>query len=667
MFLKILTGLALAAIPGIATAQQPTTDTSRVQRDTLTRQPVTLQAVTITTAPAVRDEPSSAARVTQSVIREVPALNAYDLLRQSAGLEVHDQGQGPGFASDASIRGFSSDHSTDLALWVDGVPINEPVNGHAEGYSDWSLLLPEAVSSIEVLKGPSSALFGNFAMAGVVNVRTLERVQGTSVTASGGSFGRYEGALVTGLDRDATGAVLALRGVHDAGWRPNSGNELGQVHGRWVGTVSPTATLDAGVELYATRWDSPGFLSDSQFRRRDYSAVANRTDGGYKRRAQERISLRVFAGPSLLWRSTAYATQGRWQLYLTTPPEPGAGEGTGSQTEEDDNRFGLGATSALTWALPRGDVTFGVEARWDHSDYQNWFTTDRVRDSAQTVVGAEQASGAAFVQASLDLGPHVRTTVGGRYEALDTRSEPRGLSESAGAKGVFAPKVGVLFHIPSVGAVYGNVSRGYRQTDGVITDPSLPFITEWAYEAGAKLDLRGLTASAALFRMDVSNEQTFDPVTLRSTSGGASRRQGLELELEARPGAWLTLSTDWTLNDARYLHLVTDRDTLDGARVFNTARYVGAAAAGLAPPGRRWQARLSANVLGPYSPFDAPGVVLPAFAVFHASAGVRIERVGMVELGIRNLFNRAYPELRAGSFVAPGQPRSVFVSLRTAS
>jgi len=667
MFTRMLLGLALVALPSVSFAQQPLpADTGTVRPDTLTREPVMLRAVTITTAPAVRDEPSSAVRVTPAVIQQVPALNSYDLLRQSAGLEVHDQGQGPGFASDASIRGFSSDHSTDIALWVDGVPINEPVNGHAEGYSDWNLLMPQAVSSIEVLKGPTSALFGNFAMAGVVNVRTLERLQGTRVTASGGAYGRFEASLLTGLDHDATGAVIGLRGVREGGWRPNSGYDLGQAQARWVRSVSSAATLDAGVELYGTRWDSPGFLSDSEFQRRQYSVVSNSSDGGFKRRGQERISLRVFAGPALLWRSTVYATQGRWQLFLTIPPEPGVGEGTGRQTEEEDTRFGVGATSALTWALPRGDVTAGIEGRWDRSDYQNWLTTDRRRDTAQALVGARQASGAAFLQASLDLGRHVRANVGARYEAQDSRSEPRGLPAVAAAKGVFAPKLGLLFHIPSLGALYANVSRGYRQTDGVITDPALPFITEWAYEAGAKLDLRDVSAGAAVFRMDVSNEQTFDPVTLASTSGGASRREGVELELEARPTSWLVVSTDWTFDDARYRRLVTDSDTLDGARVFNTARYVGLASLRLAPADQRWAGRLSANFVGPYSPFDAPGVVLPAYALLHASAEFRIPRLGAVEVGVRNLLDRSYPELRAGAFVTPGQPRSVFATLRTA-
>ena len=665
MFSRIAVGLALVAVPRLTIAQAPPpADTGHAQHDTLTRRPVTLQAITITTTAAVRDEPSSAVQVTPTAIARTPAVDVYDLLRQSAGIEIHEQGQGPGFASDASIRGFSSDHSTDIALWVDGVPVNEPVNGHAEGYDDWSLLMPEAVSSIDVLKGPTSALFGNFAMAGIVNVRTLERMDATRLVATGGAFGRFEGALLSGFNGEQGNAVIGIRGLREDGWRPHSGYDLGQVHARWVGRVAPLATVDAGVELYATSWNSPGFLTDSQFQARAYDVVTNPTDGGFKRRAQERVSLRLFAGPALLWRTTVYATQGRWQLFLTIPPEPGSGEGSGSQTEEEDRRYGFGMTSALTWALPRGDVTAGVEGRWDHSDYENWFTTARQRDSAQTLVGARQASGALFVQATLDVGSHMRATLGGRYDLQDTRSVPTGQAPLSMSRGVFAPKFGLLFHIPNWGAVYGNVSRGFRQTDGVIADPTLPFITEWAYEAGVKLDRRGVSASAALFRLDVSNEQTFDPITLTSTSGGSSRRQGIELDLVARPSPWLLLSTDWTFTDARYRQLVTDTDTLNGARVFNTARYVGVAAVEVSQPERRWHVRVSVNAVGPYSPFDAPGVVLPAYALLHLSAGVAIARSASLEVGVRNVLDRAYPELRAADFVTPGQSHTVNATLR---
>jgi outer membrane receptor protein involved in Fe transport len=457
-------------------------DSARSAGDTLTRAPMRMQAVTITAAAAMRYEATSAVHVTPAALRQAPAANAYDLLRQTAGLEVHDQGQGPGFASDASVRGFSSDHSTDLALWVDGVPVNEPVNGHAEGYADWNLLLPEAIADVDVVKGPTSALYGNFAMAGVVNVRTLERFAGTELTMNGGSYGRVEGALLTGFDRGATGAVVALRGVREDGWRPHAAWDLGQAHARLVRRVGLLSTLDAGVELYATSWDSPGFLSDSLFRLREYGVAVNPTDGGFKRRAQERVSYRTLLG-SVLWRSTLYATQGRWQLFLTIPAEPGSGEGTGSQTEEEDRRYGFGATSAFTWEAGRGEVTAGVEGRWDHSDYENWLTTARQRVSAQAVVAARQASAAVFVQASLDLTQHLRASAGARLSAQDTRSAPAAGTAASAAQAVFVPKFGLLYHIPAIGAVYANVSRGFRQTDGVVQDPALPFITEWAYEA----------------------------------------------------------------------------------------------------------------------------------------------------------------------------------------
>ena len=662
----LILGLALAA-PAASLAQAPTPgDTSRARADTLTRPPVTLHAVTITTTEPMHFDPSSTSRVGPAQVRAAPATDAYDLLRQTAGLEIHEQGQGPGFASDASIRGFSSDHSTDVALWVDGVPINEPVNGHAEGYNDWNLLMPEAVSRIDVLEGPTSALYGNFAMAGAVNVTTIEHLGGTQFTARAGSNGHVEGALLAGLDTAATSAVLGIRGVRDDGWRPNSGYDLGQLHGRLVEHLGGRSTLDAGVELYATSWRSPGFLTDSQFQLRAYDFATNQTDGGFKRRAQERLSYRLIAGPSLLWRSTAYATQGRWQLFLTIPPEPGAGEGSGSQTEEEDRRYGFGATSALTWLLPRGEVTVGFEGRWDHSRYENWFTTDRRRDSAQTLVTARQASGALFAEASLDFTPHLRATLGARYDAQNTRSQPLGDSAASHGHGLLAPKLGLLYHVASFGALYANVSRGFRQTDGVITDPTLPFITEWAYEAGAKVDRGPIAATVALFRTDVSDEQTFDPITLTSTSGGASRRRGVEIGLTVRASDALALSADWTFLDARYEHLVTeDGDTLSGARVFNTARYVGIASARLQPPGAWWRLGLSLNAVGPYSPFDEPGVVLPAYALAHLSAGIRIARGDYLDVGVRNLFDRAYPELRAGGFVSPGQPRSVYVALRT--
>jgi iron complex outermembrane receptor protein len=630
----------------------------------LARPPVQLQEVTVTASPNHRANPVSTITVSPAAIRQTVHTDSWDLLRQTAGLEIHEQGQGPGFASDASIRGFSSDHSTDIALWVDGVPVNEPVNGHAEGYNDFSLLFPELIKNIEVIKGPGSPLYGNFALAGTVNILTPDRVDNTSAWLSGGSSGRAEGAIVSGFDSENWRGVLGVRGDRDGGWRPNSKWELGQFYSRVVHDFSDALTIDGGIGLYASSWDSPGFLTVDQFDQRLYDTVTNPTDGGFKRRAQERLSLRYFLTPTALWRSTVYATQGRWQLFLTIPPEPGAGEGSGSQTEEEDLRHGYGMTSALTLPIPTGDLTFGVEGRYDHSDYQNWFTTSRMRDSAQTLVSAHQLSGALFLELNTKIFDRLDLMIGGRYDGLQTKSEPEGEPSVTGSKGTLSPKVGASYHILPFANLYGNVSKGFRQTDGVITDPSLPLITAWNYEAGVKVRNERLALDLALFRMDVSNEQTFDQVTLTSTSNGASRRLGVDITLNLQASEAVRVTSTWTFTDGKYQQLITeDGDILSGSQIYNTAKYVGTLALEFSPRGTIWQFRVGSNFVGPYAPFDEPGVLLPSYAVFYVSTEIHYANV-LMDLGLRNLLDKAYPELRAGGFVEPGQPRSGYATLK---
>ena len=77
--------------------------------------------------------------------------------------------------------------------------------------------------------------------------------------------------------------MFGLRGVHEDGWRPNSAYTIGQGHGRLVEALSDKTTLDAGVELYATTWDSPGFLTDSAFQARQFDIVENPTGRGFQR------------------------------------------------------------------------------------------------------------------------------------------------------------------------------------------------------------------------------------------------------------------------------------------------------------------------------------------------------------------------------------------------
>jgi outer membrane receptor protein involved in Fe transport len=647
-----------------------------------------LQAVTITATPVERSEPLSVVRIDSTQIRLTPANSPYELFREAAGLEAHEQGQGPGFASDVSIRGFSSDHSTDIALYVDGVPNNDPVNGHAEGYNDFNLLFPAIITNIDVVRGPTSALYGNFAFGGAINVRTLDKFDGVQLTAGGGSYGNGMGNLIAGFDHGTTGGIVALDGYREDGWRAHDQNQYGHLHTALTHDLNPQTTIDGAFDFYLTSYDSPGFLTDSQYEAHQYNFVSNFGDGGFKRRAQERISLRTFLTPDLQWRTTTYAKQSAWEFWLSTPPGLGGlAEGSGAETREYDGRDEFGGTTALTYARPGVDVTLGADARYAQAHYENWQedTNAYRKDSLAVnyVKPARQTSGGIYLQTGFDITKYARLDLGGRVDQLSTSvrqaaTDPNtgllvldSLQDSQHSKGIFSPKMGVLFRPltdlgqPGIG-LYGNVSRGFRQTDGVITDPFLPFITVWNYETGVKLDEGPLTLDASLFRMDVSNEQSFDPIFNQIVNGGQSRRTGLDVAANAHIIPGLTASTDVTILHAVYTHFIDPDDNnidFSGQPVFNTSKYFGSVYVNAVLPTQTWEAHVGANFQGPYSPWDEFGVLRPGFVLFNVSGGFRFTERARFLVGVRNLFDTAYRELEAGGQVTPGQTRTVFATL----
>lgn len=93
-------------------------------------------------------------------IQQMGSLRLNDVLREQTGLAiVTDHGQG------LQVQGFGPDYTLIL---VDG----EPIVGRTAGTLDLSRLAVGNIKQIEIVKGPSSSLYGSEALAGVVNIIT---------------------------------------------------------------------------------------------------------------------------------------------------------------------------------------------------------------------------------------------------------------------------------------------------------------------------------------------------------------------------------------------------------------------------------------------------------------------------------------------------------------
>ena len=73
--------------------------------------------------------------------------SAQDMLRNVPGL-VTAQHAGGGKAEQIFLRGFDADHGTDVAAYVDGMPVNMSSHGHGQGYLDMHFLIPEMAAGI---------------------------------------------------------------------------------------------------------------------------------------------------------------------------------------------------------------------------------------------------------------------------------------------------------------------------------------------------------------------------------------------------------------------------------------------------------------------------------------------------------------------------------------
>jgi iron complex outermembrane receptor protein/vitamin B12 transporter len=202
------------------------------------------------------------ASVTLVASDDIQAENKLDVLenlRQVVGAQIAQTGQRGGITS-LFIRGGESAFNK---IMIDGVPANE-----IGGAFDFSQLSSGGVSSIEVLKGANSVLYGADALAGVVNVTTQ---RGTSsspeliASADGGNFGtHFQSVSLSGAFRQfdyfSLFSRFDTRGsytndfFHNATYAGNFGGSLTSttsirvtLRRNWTDLGSPNAQLFFGI------------------------------------------------------------------------------------------------------------------------------------------------------------------------------------------------------------------------------------------------------------------------------------------------------------------------------------------------------------------------------------------------------------------------------------
>jgi outer membrane receptor protein involved in Fe transport len=543
-----------------------------------------------TPQPAAVEPPSTAASekfITGEQINAIPFTRPGEALEVVPGLVV-SQHSGEGKANQYNLRGFQLDHGTDLALWLDGMPLNMRTHGHGQGYADANFLIPELLSSIDVRKGPYYADEGDFSSAGAVHMQYRDQLEKGLISITGGHFG-YARSLVAKSWKVGEGDLLTAleANVYDGPWvRPDEVRKINGVM-RWS-----TGTQDNGFAItamaYANRWYSTDQIPQRAVTQNLIPLWGNldSSDGG----DTTRFSL------STRWSQTegdhstrveAYAIRSSLELYndftyFLTHSD------VGDQFRQFDRRtvLGFNAQHAYKYRLldfPM-ETRFGVQTRYD--DIRVGLQETAQRQIYDTIRNdwVNEASVGVWTDTTLHWTPWLRTTGGIRLDYFHANVyglqtpfgatfDPMGgdsiwtapANSGGKASAITSPKAAIVLGPFYKTEMFLNFGEGFHSTDarGTVTNlnpidgtqvaPNPLLVKSRGAEIGFRTKaLENLDSSVSFWWLNFDSENQFEGDTGNTTFGRPSRRYGVEWTNHYSPTPWIHVDADLALVHARY-------------------------------------------------------------------------------------------------------------------
>lgn len=594
---------------------------------------------------------ASAGIVTGAALNSRPTTRPGEALEAVPGLIV-TQHSGEGKANQYFLRGFNLDHGTDIALTVDGMPVNLRTHAHGQGYADLNFLIPELVGGVAFHKGPYFVRDGDFAAAGSVRIDYLDRTERSLALTTFGSFGHARALSIASAPLGAGSLLVAGEAqVYDGPWAvPDALRKLNGVARYSQGTAADGFAITGMA--YAARWTATNQIPERAVAQGIIGrfGTLNPSDGG----DTGRLSLsgrwsRTDAGG--VTRASAYVIGSRMNLFndftdaLNDPVN-------GDQFHQVDQRILGGGEVARVF---QGDLfgsavenEVGLQTRTDSIRVGLFNTTNRQFRSGVLDDRVLEASGALYVDSRVRWTDWLRTGVGLRADAYAAAVASGTAANSGRARdGIVNPKLGLVLGPWSDTEVFANYGGGFHSNDvrGVTAtvDPASPLsdvgrspflVPSTGYEVGLRnRSLAGLETAVALFRLDFASENLFQGDTGTTEPSRPSRRFGLEWTNRYAVTPWLSLDGDLTVTNARF----ADADPA-GNRIPEAPTTI--AAAGLTfGEGLGWFGAMRLRYFGPRPLTADNSVRSKPTALLNGRLGYSFENGMSLSLDVLNLTN----------------------------
>ena len=653
--LTLMLGVALLLAQS-SLADDPKPDPPAEDLGSLTlEQLMQVQVVSASLHPqSLQDAPASVTVITAEDIRKYGYRTLGEALASVRGFYVSNDRT----YESVGVRGFSlpGDYDSHLLVMVNGHNMADNIFDFMLFFGNGFPIPMNLIKQIEIIRGPSSALYGSNAIFATINIITKspDEAGPLTLTADTGSFGEKKGQVVeTG---SLGGAKFLFSGTvyNNTGESPLFIPQLDTAQNNYGKAIDMNG--ERGYSFFADlvwrNWTATAaFSGHDQIQPISWGPTIfndRGTQNDDKRNFVDVVYERLMAGGTLRWRTyyDAYYYLGRFDYAL----------GDGSVEDNREHDLGDWVGTQLTYRLRpsvAGDITLSMEAKLDIRALLTELDVSPVPIQFLRVNRPDRSLGLVF-QDEKKLSKRWKLDLGLRYDM------------SAYGRNFVSPRAALIYQ-PSQWALKFLYGRSFRNPsdfqlfygDGlaVMANPSARAETANTVEVDLERKLgkrMNVLASAYGYRLDNFLEGIYLPNGLiQYQNGQPIKADGIELEINGRPTNWLEATVSYA-----------EQRSHDNTILENSPEHLAKLRFAV-PLGRKFD--LSSGMQYESQRFTlTSNWVKPVYLADFTLTSKHLLRNFDVHLGLRNAFNLKYADpVSLNSLVEsiPQPGRSFFVEL----
>jgi len=518
-------------------------------------------------------------------LQTTPVNSSQEILRKVPGLFI-GQHAGGGKAEQIFLRGFDIDHGTDIAILVDGMPVNMVSHAHGQGYADLHFVIPETVEKIDFGKGTYYANKGDFATAGYVAFQTKDKIEKSSIGVEVGQFNTLRTVGLFNLlgNQKNQSAYIATEYILTDGpfESPQNFNRINLL-GKYSAILSDNSKFSVLASRFTSKWDASGQVPQ---RLVDNGAISrfgsvDDTEGGNTSRTNFNASLSKPINENTFLKANAFYSNYQFELYSNFTfflEDPINGDQI--KQKESRNIYGMNAELNKKTKLNDVDVSlqYGVGFRADATkDTELSHTLNRRTTLQQIKLGdIDESNLFSYLNSEFNFGklminPAIRLDYF-KFNYQDKLNDNYKTQSESKVK--FSPKLNFIYSQNNNLQFFVKSGMGFHSNDArVVVQNSGKQILPTAIGTDVGTIWKPfpkLIVNSALWYLFLEQEFVYVGDAGIIEPSGKSKRMGAELGLRYQLNDWLYFDADANYTYARSIDEPKGQDYIPLAPDFTT-------------------------------------------------------------------------------------------------